>query len=61
MTREPFRIVIVPDAWGRRASVEIHPRTVDRPSRAFPSIDLARTFAEQLARSEGWPVTDKTS
>ena len=59
--REPFKIVIEPDAFGRRASVVIYPRAVDRPSRAFPSIDLAQTFAEQMAAIEGWPIIDQTS
>jgi hypothetical protein len=59
--REPFRIVLAPGLWGRRVDVSVEPATVTHPLCSFRDHAEAMAFAEALARTECWPITDRTS
>ena len=56
--REQFSILISAGTFGGRYAVDQLPRRCDRPGVIFKSIDLAREFAAELSRVEGWPVHD---
>lgn len=53
----PFKVVVAD--WGRRVAVSVEPCTVDRPTVCFLTAAEAMTFAEGLAKVEGWRVEDR--
>lgn len=55
---EPFSILITACPFGGRYAVDQLPKRVDRPGAIFPSIDLAREYALELSRVQGWPIHD---
>lgn len=59
--REQFSILISACPFGGRFAVDQLPKRCDRPGVIFKSIDLAREYAIELSRVEGWPVHDATS
>jgi hypothetical protein len=54
----PFKVVIARDLW-RRCTVSTDPVTITRQPRSFPDYDAALTYAEALAKLEGWPLIDR--
>jgi hypothetical protein len=58
--REQFNILISACPFGGRFAVDQLPRRVERPGVIFKSIELARQYALELSRVEGWPVCDQT-
>lgn len=57
--RERYRIILSAGLW-RGFDVVIEPPTSAQPLRHFRDRAAALDFAEALARSEGWPVIDRT-
>lgn len=58
--REPFRVVISRGIW-RGCDVLIEPPTIEHRLRHFRDHDEAVTFAEELGRVTGWPITDRAN
>jgi hypothetical protein len=58
--REPFVVVIAPAIW-KGCDVLVEPPTITHRPRHFGDHAAALTFAEELARVEGWPVRDRTA
>lgn len=57
-TRRRFAVIVSPGlCCGYAVSVE--PATITHQPRAFPDYLAARTFAEELARLESWPLIDR--